>query len=68
MTDRPVTTYIEVGPDEPLPPVTEEQLRQLGDILVAVDARLEREALNGGPVPPWLAAPPSSDARDQLEE
>ncbi len=56
-------TYLEVGPDEPLPPMSEEQLRQLGDILAATDAELQREALLGGPVPPWLTTPPAAERR-----
>ena len=56
-TEPPATTsYVEVGPHEPLPPVTEDQLRRLGDILAAVDARVERERLAGvtahGPTTP----------------
>ncbi len=38
-------TYMEVGPEGTFPTVTEDQLRRLGDILAAVDARLERERL-----------------------
>ncbi len=59
-------TYIEVGPDEPLPPMTEEQLRQLGDILAAVDARMKRERLKRERLGPMSSRRASSNSCTRL--